>query len=211
MTREGLRPIEEIQAEDNVLAENSHTGEVGYKEVVRTFINTCDVLIHVYIDEETIATTPTHPFYVVDKGWVEAERLRVGDYLKLSNGETVKISSIEIEQLKEPVEVYNFEVKGWHTYFVSALGVLVHNMCAATTPSTKTLTDSVGKIANETGYTKKEIKTAIENVKNDGNWRSGTTNRNPNVVVDFKTGDVYPATPDGGQGDIIGNIFDFLQ
>jgi len=29
-------------------------------------------------------------------------------------------------------------------------------------------------------------------------------------VVDPKSGDVYPETPGGGLGDVIGNIFDYL-
>ncbi|WP_242825982.1 polymorphic toxin-type HINT domain-containing protein, partial [Clostridium tunisiense] len=31
----------------------------------------------------------------------------------------------------KPVKVYNFEVEDWHTYFVSEIGVLVHNKCTA--------------------------------------------------------------------------------
>lgn len=35
--------------------------------------------------------------------------------------------------------------------------------------------------------------------------------RNPDVVVDKTTGEVYPKLPNGALGDSIGNIFDFLH
>jgi hypothetical protein len=40
---------------------------------------------------------------------------------------------VETEELDEPVKVYNFEVEGFHTYFVGAtVQVLVHNACNGT-------------------------------------------------------------------------------
>jgi hypothetical protein len=72
------------------------------------------------------------------------------------------------------------------------------------------LTDKPGKIANETGRTTEEVKQAIERVKQSGSWRNGANNRNPDVVVDTQTGEVYPKTPNGGIGDSIGNIYDYL-
>lgn len=54
--------------------------------------------------------------------------------LVLSNGEYVIIEKIEHELLESPVLVYNFEVEDFHTYYVSELGVLVHNMCRPDSP-----------------------------------------------------------------------------
>ena len=34
--------------------------------------------------------------------------------------------------------------------------------------------------------------------------------RNPDVVVDLTTGEVYPQLPSGGIGDTIGNLSDYL-
>jgi hypothetical protein len=36
---------------------------------------------------------------------------------------------VQHEILEAPVTVYNFEVEGWHTYYVSDSAVLVHNTC----------------------------------------------------------------------------------
>jgi len=73
-------------------------------------------------------------------------------------------------------------------------------------------TKSVDKIAQETGYTKKQINDAIHAVKNKASayLRSGVGRQNPDMQVDPTTGEVYPETPDGGIGDSIGNIFDYL-
>ncbi len=57
----------------------------------------------------------------MDKGWVKAKDLGVGDILTLANGEETKVEALEIEEFKNPVKVYNFEVEDWHTYFVSSL------------------------------------------------------------------------------------------
>ena len=45
------------------------------------------------------------------------------------NGEYVVIEQVQHELLESPVKVYNFEVEGFHTYFVGNSSVLVHNMC----------------------------------------------------------------------------------
>jgi intein/homing endonuclease len=72
-----------------------------------------------------ISTTEEHPFWVPDKGWVEAEDLAVGSWLQLSDGTVVDVD--KIEKRDGEFEVYNFKVEDFHTYFVSDLGLLVHN------------------------------------------------------------------------------------
>ena len=52
----------------------------------------------------------------------------------------------------------------------------------------------------------REVKDAIHDVKT--NIPKSSKIRNPDVMVDTKTGEVYPKTPNGGLGDSIGNIFD---
>ena len=56
-----------------------------------------------------------------------AKDLREGDVLTLADGTTATITKTYGEQLDEPVIVYNFEVKDFHTYYVTDTGVLVHN------------------------------------------------------------------------------------
>lgn len=50
-----------------------------------------------------------------------------GDHLFLKDGSKLKILSTELYVRDE--EVYNFEVKDNHNYFVSDQAILVHNNC----------------------------------------------------------------------------------
>ena len=80
-------------------------------------------------EQETIDSTPEHPFYVEGLGWVEASSLHAGMTIWFANGTKGTVEDISNEGLEEPVTVYNFEVKDFHTYFVGECGVLVHNTC----------------------------------------------------------------------------------
>ena len=128
-TPDGDVNIEDIQAGDQVFACNVDTGDVGVKEVKQTFVREVNILVHVFVGEEEIITTTNHPFYVVGRGFVKAEDLRIGYTLLQLDGSTEKISRIVVENLGAPVKVYNFEVEDWHTYYVSEIFCLVQNDC----------------------------------------------------------------------------------
>ena len=76
---------------------------------------------------EIIESTPDHPVYVEEKGWVWAENLETGDQLRQADGNFVEVVIVEYEQLDELELVYNFTVEGPHTYFVLETAVLMHN------------------------------------------------------------------------------------
>ena len=130
LTAAGAVAIETIQAGDMVWAWDEETGEVALKEVVETYVNETDELVHVFVNGEEIVTTPSHPFYSPVKGWTDAIHLRAGDILVLVNVEYVVVEKIQHKILEAPVTVYNFHVEDYHTYYVTNTGVLVHNMCA---------------------------------------------------------------------------------
>lgn len=69
--------------------------------------------------------------------------LRAGDRLQLLNGEYVVIEQIQHELLESPVTVYNFEVEGFHTYYVTDSAIWVHNLCGKDSPN---LHDGKGRI-----------------------------------------------------------------
>lgn len=79
------------------------------------------------VDGEIISSTEEHPFWVPDKGWVEAGDLQVGDLLQTEDGVIIDLDGIK--KREGEFEVYNFEVEDFHTYFVSDLEILVHNVC----------------------------------------------------------------------------------
>lgn len=128
-TEDGLKPIEEIEVGDKVLAYDEETGEQAYKEVVRLFRNETDEWYHITANGEELVCTGGHPFFVKDKGFVSAKDLSVGDILRLSNGALIPVSAISVEKLENPETTYNFEVADFHTYYVGENKVLVHNTC----------------------------------------------------------------------------------
>ena len=175
-TYEGDKNIEDIEEGDYVLSEDPETGEQGYRKVLQTFVNEKHTLVHVYIEDEEIVTTDGHPFYVEGAGFIPSEELKPGDLVRLADGRTVPVISIEIEYLDEPVLVYNFEVENSHTYYVSELGVLVHNTgCPKDTPA-EVETIAMPSKVSESGSKTPDITTGAgygasdPPVRIDGEW-----------------------------------------
>ncbi|TGL25282.1 hypothetical protein EHQ47_04940 [Leptospira bourretii] len=144
-TKEGLKNIEDIRVGDLVLSKSDETGEVSYRKVVETFIRQTDAIYTVsFADGTTLETTWNHPFRVKKQGyalekfsienttWVQAKDLHPGDVALGANGKELAITDITIDEREETV--YNFEVEGYHTYFVGEVGVWVHNECNFVSP-----------------------------------------------------------------------------
>ena len=129
LTASGLVAIENIKVGDKVISTDADTGANSEKSVIRTFVNESTDLAHIYVNGEKITATPGHLFYVIDKGWIPAGSLSQGSVLVLPEENRTEVKHVELEILKEPVRVYNFEVADWHTYHVGNAGVLVHNDC----------------------------------------------------------------------------------
>lgn len=110
-TDKGLLPIEQIKVGDMVLSKPENgIGAQVYKPVVRT-IKTDNVPVclvkcilkevldqaeedwRAIADDEltNIVVTANHPFWVVGKGWVQAEDLRERDILELGDGKLAEV------------------------------------------------------------------------------------------------------------------------
>ncbi|MFI9762124.1 polymorphic toxin-type HINT domain-containing protein [Streptomyces sp. NPDC051963] len=126
-TEHGTKWIEEIRAGDRVWAQDPETGERRLRTVAGVMQRTADALVSVDIGAETLRATTEHPFWVWGKGWTGAEALRPGDRLTTLDGEGARVESVT--KKRGPVQVFNFEVEGDHTYFVGTSKVLVHNAC----------------------------------------------------------------------------------
>tara|TARA_R110001592_G_scaffold5457_1_gene30043 strand:+ start:6967 stop:8502 length:1536 start_codon:yes stop_codon:yes gene_type:complete len=113
-------PIEQIKIGDKVKTFNIETNKIETSTVTKTFTHS-DVLNGLIINNK-IKTTTNHPFYI-NKKWIEAKDLNIGDDLLHLDGSKHKITNIEPNTNKQTV--YNFEVQGNHNYF--AEGYLVHN------------------------------------------------------------------------------------
>jgi Pretoxin HINT domain len=126
-TTTAIASIKNIKVGDWVIADDPTTvGEIEAKRVLELFSHTDYQLLNLVIDGETISVTPNHEFWVVDKGWLQAEDLGIGSLLQTEDGRTVDVDGIT--KREKSILVYNFEVDGFHSYFVSKFGVLVHNM-----------------------------------------------------------------------------------
>jgi hypothetical protein len=77
-------------------------------------------------------------------------------------------------------------------------------------PALRAVMSRPGQIANKLGVTTREVKVAIHKVKQYGLPRDGPT-RNPDVVVNTESGEVYVQLGGGYSSDSIGNIFEYLE
>ncbi|WP_443191276.1 TolC family outer membrane protein [Pseudomonas indica] len=120
-TKEGLKPIEDIQVGDWVLSQPEETGAQAYKRVTRTVQHEDKAVYrvschkkdgdkHVY---QRLIVTGSHPFYVVGQrkeewwdqeewdampkqvGWRRADLLDNLDIVLLANGETMRVSMVD--------------------------------------------------------------------------------------------------------------------
>ena len=127
LTAEGLKRIEEIKVGDRVLSADTETMISEYKTVLETFVRRTNEIIHIFIENEEITTTVDHPFWVNGKGFVPAMNLVIGSELINDKGDIVCVENVRRETNRDGVEVFNFKVEDFHTYYVGENGILVHN------------------------------------------------------------------------------------
>lgn len=122
-TETGPKPIEEILPGDRVLAQDPLTGELLHKLVAQTTLRPPSRTLRITVDNEVIAATPGHPFWVVGQGWKMAKQLEVGTLLHTPGG------ALPVERMEEGLqaEAYNLVVADVHTYFVGDHRLLVHD------------------------------------------------------------------------------------
>lgn len=129
---DGLKAIEEVEVGDLVWSRDDETGELALRRVVRTFITPDKPLLAVTLASadgttEELRVTGEHPFWVRGRGWSKASELLEGDELPALSGGWSRVSGTTA--LRERETVFNFEVEGFHTYFVGTAGTWVHNTC----------------------------------------------------------------------------------
>ena len=129
LTTLGKKAIETVKVGDTIPCVDHITGESAEKKVISTTVNKVTRLIELDIDGEIIQCTETHPFQVKGRGWVNASDLAPNDVVYTKDWNTATVKSVNLLELDEPVEVFNFEVEDCHTYFVGDGYILVHNAC----------------------------------------------------------------------------------
>jgi Pretoxin HINT domain len=129
-TKSGLRPIEEIEVGDLVLARDEITGETAYKPVTELIRRHDRQIWEVEIAAtdgaiRAFGTTDDHPWWVSGIGWKRTDELKFSDLISTADGPGVQVISVAKTDKVEPT--FNLEVTDFHSYFVGEQGVWVHN------------------------------------------------------------------------------------
>lgn len=127
-TETGLVPISEIEVGDKVYSYNEKNEEYLYETVSQVMNSTTDELVEVSFENDTIRSTPNHP-YLTDEGWIEAENLVAGDKVLSDDGIYIEVVSVESVTLDTEIETYNLCINESHTYMVGKDLAVVHNRC----------------------------------------------------------------------------------
>ena len=126
-TGEGFRVIESLKKDDLVWAKDEFTGEVALKPITRVMERVApSTLVLTFSNDEIVETTIEHPFYVQGEGFTPAGLVAIGNSIVTRAGPSLQVTAIE--KHSSPHKVYNFEVRDFHTYFVSQSKLWVHNI-----------------------------------------------------------------------------------
>ncbi|KAB8140648.1 hypothetical protein F8S13_23135 [Chloroflexia bacterium SDU3-3] len=124
-TASGLRPISTIAVGELVLAWDATTRSTGYYPVTAVMLHTDAAQVHLSVGGEHVETTPEHPFYTLERGWVAAGDLWDGAHVRRADGSYALTLVLWLDA--EPQVMYNLTVATAHTFFVGVERALVHN------------------------------------------------------------------------------------
>ena len=123
LTRSGARPIEELRVGDQVLTQDSTSGEMYFRPILTVFHNKPTATLRVELDGETIVATGIHRFWKAGHGWEMARDLRTGDRVRTMGG-LAEVTNVTRDQVRP---VFNLEVADGHSFFVGQHRALVHD------------------------------------------------------------------------------------
>ena len=126
-TPSGDKPIGDLKVGDTVTARDPDTGETSAQPVEAVLVHDDAVTGTVVIDGENVSTTPEHPFFSLDRGFVPAKDLRVGELVASESGDPGRVDAVVWDG--GPQRMWNLTVATDHTFFVGHGGWWVHNAC----------------------------------------------------------------------------------
>ena len=102
--------------------------EKELSKVADTIISYNNKIYEVTLENnEVIKSTEKHQYFVLDKGWVRAYDLKVGDTLSSTIKGKLKIKNIKVVEYDKSIKTYNLTVDGIHNYLITEYEILVHN------------------------------------------------------------------------------------
>jgi len=127
LTPDGPRAIESLQPGELVLAYDVDRGALVPQPIGATLTRTVPVVLDLAVAAETITCSPEHPFWTPEeRRWRLAGSLEPGAALLAADGATVKVEAVRPRPAGD-WQVHNITVSGLSTYFVSSMGIVVHN------------------------------------------------------------------------------------
>lgn len=123
-TMTGTQAIERLRVGDLVLSQDTETGELAYKPVLRRTVRPAGPVFHLEIDGQAFRASGGHLFWVAGEGWTKARHLRSGNILHCSTG-VANVNEAK-EAATEPT--YNIVVADFNTYFIGEAKILSHDV-----------------------------------------------------------------------------------
>ena len=123
-TVSGARPIEAIQAGDQVLSQDVGTGALSFQPVIFVHRNPPGKTLRISLsDGDTVVCSIYHRFWRATLGWAQARQLKPGDTLR-SYGGIVRVTSVGTGSAQA---LYNLDVAISRSFFVGNSKLLVHD------------------------------------------------------------------------------------
>ena len=126
-TPTGDVPIGKLGVGDEVIARDEATGVTATRTVEAVLIHDDPVTGTVVIDGESVATTPEHPYFSLDRGFVLASELELGELVASERGHPGRVDAVAWDG--GPQRMWNLTVAVDHTFFVGEGRWWVHNDC----------------------------------------------------------------------------------
>lgn len=139
-TPRGTVPIESLAVGDQVHSAFVERGVLCpvVASVKRVFCRQVAHVVRLDFGTAAVVCSLEHPFFVAERGWVAAGALDASAHILSQDGCSAVLASSS--EATGRFDVYNIEVDAAHDYFVTALGLLVHNKpMAAATPRSNDL------------------------------------------------------------------------
>lgn len=127
LTADGAQAIGTLNVGDVVIAYDTASGTVSRVPITHVWVHRDAVLVDLWIDGTLIETTPAHPFFTAEAGWVDAGALWAGAHIRTVAGTAGVVQQITL--VARTQVLYNLTVATAHTFFVGRAGWLVHNAC----------------------------------------------------------------------------------
>ncbi|MBT1705421.1 fibronectin type III domain-containing protein [Fulvivirgaceae bacterium PWU20] len=125
-TPNGMIRVDRIEKGMKVYSRDEITGNNSVRSVTRLMRSVTKRLIRISVAGNLLFATATHPFYA-NGHWQKAEHLKVGDTLVTHDNNLLVVE--QVKPIDTLATVYNFEVKGDHSYFAGESAIWVHNNC----------------------------------------------------------------------------------